>query len=229
MSGQERTLPYPPVMSEIETLQAAISGRSIARLGDGELRLADGRDCISQVASKSLRGEMIRVLTGDHNTLVCIPHMASPKFEKTWNRYHMDKYVQYYTRPEYGSAFISRPDSAPWIDTDYYWDLCEQLWAGKDVVLVISEEHSSLRPGQLHSVRSLRVVEGPRRDAYEQIGILEAKIGILEEGATVVLCLGACATVLAVRLNTRFKAHALDLGHIGRMMRGRGRWRNEQA
>lgn len=218
------TLKYPEVLSEIETMKAAVAGLSIARLGDGELRIADGGHAISQVCTKSLRNEMIDVLSGRHDVLTCIPHMNTPKYEKTWNRYNLDKYIRLYTRPEYGSAFVSRPDSAPWIDTPEYWGLTEQLWRGKDIVLVISEEHSSIRPSQLGSARSMRIVEGPRRDAYFVIDTLIEKIGVLGEGQTVILCLGACATVLAVRLHTRFRAHALDLGHIGRYMRKKGKF-----
>jgi len=222
--GGSLTLSYPKVMTEWETMQAAVAGRSLARLGDGELRIADGGSAISQMGSKALRSEMVSVLNGDHGVLTCIPHMNGPKYEKTWYRYNMDKYIRLYTRSEYGSAFVSRPDSAPWIDTPEYWELCEQLWRGKSIVLVISEEHSSIRPVQLASCRTLRIVEGPRRDAYEQIDLLMAKVGQLEQGQTVILCLGACATVLAVRLYTRYGAHAIDLGHIGRFMRKKGKY-----
>lgn len=220
------TLPYPKVMSEIDTIRAAIAGRSIARLGDGELRLADGGSAISQEAGKGIKGAMLEVLGGDHDVLTCIPHMQSPKYEKTWYKYNMDKYIRMYKRKEYGSAFITRPDSAPWIDNDEYWGLVEQLWAGKDITLVISEEHTSLRPAQLEAAKSIRLIEGPRRDAYARVDDLMRAIGPLNKGDPVILCLGAAATWLAVILNAQYEAHALDLGHIGRMLRQKGRWRD---
>lgn len=220
------TLPYPKVMSEIDTVRAALAGRSIARLGDGELRLADGGASISQVGGRAISFAMLYALAGGHGVLTCIPHMQSPKYEKTWCRYNMDKYIRMYRRKEYGSAFITRPDSAPWIDTPEYWDLVEQLWAGKDITLVISEEHTSLRPEQLESANSIRLIEGPRRDAYERINDLMEAVGPLKKGDPVILCLGACATVMAIELHKRYEAHALDLGHIGRMIRhkGKGKW-----
>lgn len=226
--GQEYTIPYPKVMSEWDTMQAAVNGRSIARLGDGELRLLDGGTSISQVGGHALALEMRFVLTGHHGALTCIPHMDGPKFGKTWCKYQMDKYIRYYTRSEYGSAFVTRPDSAPWIDTPEYWQLTRQLWKDKDVTLVISEEHTSIRPGEIaDDAHTIRLIEGPRRDAFQQIDRLTAEIGPLHRGQVILLCLGACATVLAVRLNMKYGAHALDLGHIGRFMRKQGRFRAE--
>lgn len=225
MKGRpEVLLPYPVVMTEAETLEAAIAGRSITRLGDGELRLADGGTAVSQIGHPRIRGEMRNVLLGTHECLVCIPHMRGPKYHKTWRRYEMNKYISMYQRKEYGSAFITRPDSAPWIDTPEYWSRVRTLWQGKDIIAVLGPEGRSLTPEMLSDAKSCRVVYGPRRDAYEEIKRIEEEIGKLEQGQIVILCLGACATILAVRLHTKWKAHALDLGHIGRMMRSAGRW-----
>lgn len=225
--GQELTLKYPDVLTEMETMKAAVAGMSISRFGDGELRLLDGGASISQIGGGGIRAEMKFVISGQHNTLVCIPHMKGPKYGKTWCKYEMDKYINHYTRKEYGSAFITRPDSAPWIDIPEYWELTRKLWAGKDITLVISEEHTSLRPGEMDDAKSIRLIEGPRRDAYQHLETLKAKIGTLNEGEVVILCLGAAATILAVHLNMAYHAHALDLGHIGRMMRKQGKWRDE--
>lgn len=222
---QPMLLPYPAVLSEIETMRRVVAGASLARFGDGELRLVDGGSAISQRATKAIRADLKHVLSDTrHNTLVGIPHMQTPKYEKTWHRYEGDKYVRYYTRAEYGSAFITRPDSAPWIDTPEYWGLVSQLWVGQDITLVISEQHSSIRPSQLEGAASLKVVEGPRRDAHDRMSELVEEIGPLAPGQRVLLCLGACATVLAVLLNSRYNAHAVDLGHIGRYMRKQGQF-----
>jgi hypothetical protein len=49
---------YPEVLGERETLEAIHTGRSIARYGDGELRVALGRKCVSQEADENLAREL---------------------------------------------------------------------------------------------------------------------------------------------------------------------------
>lgn len=228
MKGTPETLiEYPVVLSEQETLYRAIDGWSIARYGDGELRLADGGHSVSQIGSPTIRHEMRSILIGRpriDNLLVCIPHMRSVKYEKTWIKYEMNKYILLYRQQQYGSAFITRPDSAPWIDNATYWADVRKLWIGKDIIAVLGPEGRSLREGDFHDAKSVRYVYGPRRDAFEQIKELESGIGELQPGQRVILCLGACATILAARLTFKYRAHAIDLGHIGRMMRSAGRW-----
>lgn len=221
---------YPKVLTEMETLQRALAGQSIARFGDGELRLAVGGRAVSQDFHPKLRDELRFALRGDHGVLPCIPHMNTVKYEKTWRRYEIDKFVSLYDmQREYGSAFITRPDSAPWIDTPEYWGLVKKLWEGKDIVFVTGNEFTSLRPNQLENAAKVRTIVCPARYAYVHIDSIMERIGPLNEGQTVIMCLGATATVLAVRLHVKYKAHALDLGHIGRMMRHAGRWIGGEA
>jgi hypothetical protein len=46
-----------------------LSGRSIARYGDGELRVALGRKCVSQEADPKLAGELRAILADEQNGL----------------------------------------------------------------------------------------------------------------------------------------------------------------
>jgi hypothetical protein len=78
---------YPEVLPERETLEAILSGRSIARYGDGELRVALGRKCVSQEADPKLAKELRAILADEQNgLLVGIPNIASktPKAE-SWS------------------------------------------------------------------------------------------------------------------------------------------------
>jgi hypothetical protein len=135
---------YPQVLAERETLEAIISGRSIARYGDGELRVALGRKCVSQEADKKLAGELRAILADEQNgLLVGIPNINSktPKSE-SWSRFCAPGYTTMYHQPSYASSFITRPDSAPWIDTPEYWNRVHDLWRGKDVVLIAGDRKS---------------------------------------------------------------------------------------
>lgn len=214
---------YPRVLTEDETIDAALAGKSLSRFGDGELRLAVGGTSISQrERSKALREELCDILKSPPtNCLVCIPRLGPGLNDKQWNKYATRVYTNLYDENRtYGSLHVTRPDSAPHIDRPDYWDKVRQLWAGKSVVLVRGCDRS-LVPSHLRSAARTREVMGYRVDSYKIVNQIEAEIGQTDE--TVILCLGATATVLAARLARR-GMHALDLGHAGMFARRRGLW-----
>jgi hypothetical protein len=211
---------YPKLLSERDTLEAVLKGTSIARVGDGELRLAMGGKSISQVPDMDLAMELRTLMSGPTSSLVCIPNSESQSVgigkPVMWGptRYASPEYVALYGKDKiFGSSFVSRPDSAPWIDNDAYWSDVRKIWYDKDVTLVIGEHGGSFT--HLLHARSVRLIYGPSRDAYAAIDMLEQEIG--RPGHTVMICLGATATVLAERLAKK-GVHALDLGHMGRFM-----------
>lgn len=211
---------YPRVLDEAATLSAALTN-CLARYGDGELSLALGGNCISQMQDPKLRRELREILeNGNPDCLVGIPNLAS-KTKAAWAKYGDDRYVGLYGKGIFGSSFITRPDSAPWIDTPTYWRQLSSLWEGRDVVLVAGTERS-LRPEQLVGVRDLRRVATPRRDAYSEIDRILEEIGT--PSGTVLLCVGPTATVIASRLSKK-GVHAVDLGHVGMFMRHAGAYR----
>lgn len=208
------------ILSERQTLMAAHTGASLARFGDGELRLAVGGRAISQVADEKLALELRNILRASA-ALVCIPTQENAR-SADWARYFQPPYADLYRKDkQYGSAFITRPDNAPEIDTPDYWDLVEALWKGRDVTLVAGTDRS-LTPKMLKSAKSVRHIRTPERDAYAEIDRIEAEIGRPEH--SVLLCAGATATVLAERLAQKGQ-HALDLGHIGMFLKSAGAYR----
>ncbi|AGH31375.1 glycosyl transferase [Tetraselmis viridis virus SI1] len=208
-------------MTEQDTLRMARGGMSLARYGDGELKLALGRSAKSQAMDPALQRELQRVLLDtSSNCLPCIPRIAdrlSPK-EAFWKQYRDRRYVALYSSQiYYGSAFLTRPDSRPEIDTPAYWDGIMKLWRGRDVVLVRGST-KSLTAGELHGAASVHEIVGPRQHAWTERADLWQKLK--GERRPVILCLGATATVLANWLGGA-GVHALDLGHIGMFMRKR--------
>lgn len=213
---------YPDVVSEEATLQKALRGKSLARFGDGEVKIMLGRSIKFQKHDKRLQAmlrECVRDWAGP--CLPCIPriaHSKRPKWE-FWEKYTRDEVVRLYDtrqRATYGSAFISRPDSAhPSIDTAEYWALLESLWKGGDIVLVRGSL-KSLASDLLGSASSLEEVLAPREDAFAEFDALFERLK--GEKRRVLLCLGPTATVLAWKLAGE-GVHALDLGHVGMFMR----------
>lgn len=213
---------YPTVLTEAATLEAAHAGRSLARFGDGELKLALGADAKSQRGDPALAQALRQVLTDTTGPcLPCIPRIADVKGPKEpfWRAYGAPRITRLYAAAGvYGSAFVTRPDSAPHIDAAAYWERVIDLWRGRDVVLVRGSE-KSLTAERLAGAHGVREVVGPRQHAWAEAGALFAQLKA--ETRPVLLCLGATATVLAWRL-AHEGVSAQDLGHIGMFLKKRG-------
>lgn len=221
-AGKLPVVTYPRTLSEWDTMEAAVNGASLARIGDGELRLAFGEKHIAQAPLPPLAVELRRILKGHSSALVCIPNHASVDNGKPvmWGptRYGSQQYVDLYDQNYvYGSSFVCRPDSAPYIDTDEYWTMARKLWFDKDIILVIGTRGGSLTH-PVHAA-SVEVVWGPERDAFAAVPQLEAEIydRWSRNNRTVLLALGPAATILAHRLSM-LCVHAVDIGHLGRFM-----------
>lgn len=208
-------LKYPNVRSEEETMARVLGGQSIARYGDGEFKIAAGNGCVSQEPDKKLTYELREILAKSNTRcIVGIPRLdsRSPKFQN-WKKYEF-KYPRFLTNAmDYYSAFITRPDSAPWINTKDFFDQIESLWRYQRVTLVCNGVRS-LTPDFLmqNGAEHVDWVECPYRDAYRAIDQLEEKILAIPNNR-VLLCVGPTATCLASRLSQH--KHAIDLGHIG--------------
>lgn len=216
---------YPKVLGEFETLELILSGHSVGRAGDGEFNHMRGKKNVSQVADPKLTSEMQAAFVDPPKGFVpCIPTM-DPRGPKVGNWKKYEASFERFLNPKvrYGSAFISRPDSAPWIDVPVFYDKIESLWRGQEVTLVANGERS-LTADFLRQTGAKHVawVLCAYRDAYKQIGRIEQECTDL--GRRAILCAGPTATVLAARL-ARKKIHAVDLGHIGLFWR---RYANEK-
>ena len=215
---------WPEVLDEVQTLQAVVNGASLARYGDGELKMASHDAGIkSQDSDAALSQRLREVLLKPGACLVGLPnihevlrqHVSDQKVE------HWSKYMRYgrmlsvMDRP-YVSAFITRPDSAPWIDTPAYWKLFASLWVGQDVT-VVRGSGKSLTGDRLIEWGAGTVTEilAPRQHAWFQYQELLERIGT---PARALLCLGPTATVMAMDLCAK-GVHAIDCGHVGMFYR----------
>jgi hypothetical protein len=214
------------IIDEFSTLDLILEGMSIARFGDGEIKLCLMKDCVSQIAVPALATELKSILTHgndvERHCLVGVPNVT-PKLSEFWDKLmaRPANLALFNKDGNYASSFITRPDNAPLIDVPAYWDKIPDLWRDKDMTLVRGSDRS-LAPVLMPEVKSIIEVWGPRRDAYADIDRLEAET-IAVGNKTVVLALGATATCLAWRLAAK-GFHAMDLGHLGMMFGGKGKW-----
>lgn len=206
--------PYPSVLTEVETMREVLAGRSLARYGDGELKMASHMAGIkSQQADPLLTARLKDILQSSGECMVGIPNILS----ETPKAPHWEKYKRFAwllaDRP-YVSSFVTRPDSAPWINTPDYWRALESLWIGQDVTLVRGSG-KSLTAEDLVGAREVREILAPRQHAWSEYHALMGRIG---RPTRVLLCLGPTATVMAADLCEK-GVHAIDLGHIGMFLR----------
>jgi len=211
---------YPVVLSEHETLARVVAGTSLARYGDGELRQARmSCDIKPQVASGTLTTRLREILRSSGSCLVGIPniHAEGPKAAH-WHNYRWA--ASLLSTREYGSAFITRPDSAPWINTDDYWTLLHSLWVDRDITLVRGAQKSLTKDDLVRwGAKSVREILCKPQNAWDDYADILREIGTPERA---LLCLGPTATVLAVDLCAK-GVHAIDLGHIGMFAKKRER------
>jgi len=212
---ETETMNYPNVIGEWETLLKVLDGKSIARYGDGEFNLVRGGNCVSQKKVPGIQTELQNILKSkDENLLVAIPRLdpRSPK-NVNWVKCcsHYGSYLHH--GKAYYSAFITRPDSAPWIATDTYFDGIESLWKGLDITMVYGSQRSlSVDFPPMQSAKTITVVETDYAHTYPKIDAIERQIRHAGNKRVLLMC-GPTATCLAARLAGEF--HAIDLGHIG--------------
>lgn len=209
-----RLTAYPPVLGEIETLRLVAGGASIARYGDGELKMCEGSGIKSQEAHPHLAQRLRSILQESGRCLVGIPNLdARSEKQRRWKTFaHYCRLLK--PGRSYVSSFITRPDSAPAMVGEEYWRLVESLWLGRDVTLVRGSG-KSLTADDLVGAGRVTEILAPRQHAYAEYARLLAQIGTPER---VILCLGPTATVLAVDLCAR-GVHAIDFGHAGMFLR----------
>lgn len=203
---------WPAVLSEAETLRLVLEGWSLARYGDGEFKLCYGGDIKSQKGDPALAKRLREILLSSGETcLVGIPNLHAPT-KPFWDQFRTDRITRLFDmRRVYGSAFVSRPDSAPWIHNPTYWKQVESLWKGRNVTLVRGSGKSLTASVLSPSAASVNEIVCARQHAWAERAELLEKIGRPER---VLLCCGPTATVLAVELAAK-GVHAIDLGHIG--------------
>ncbi len=145
---------YPKVMSEDQTIDAALAGASLSRFGDGELRLALNKSCASQIPVQGLAEELQTILAGKTKSLPCIPNIADSPRAQWWEDYANPKYRNLMRLEKYGSSFVTRPDNIPSIDRPDYWDKIKKFWVDRDVILVSGDEKRLQNSGCLGLNRS---------------------------------------------------------------------------
>ena len=217
-------LSYPKVLNEWQTVAELREGRSIARYGDGELKLCLGRHACAQKANRNLQNALTDILrTSNKELIVGIPRIAAPndaimsqQKREFWMEYRKPEYTRMYDANRvYGSSFITRPDSANEIDSSEYFDTVRSIWEDRDVVLINGDnKRFDKRSSILSNAKSSERWEAPSQHAWDEYDNLVEAAFKKPQDTIFILCIGPTATVLAHQLCTA-GYQALDLGHFG--------------
>ncbi len=207
---------WPKVYDEFETLAKLRQGFSIARFGDGEFKMMDGAGYVREPPNKKLAHELRQVLRNPHpNCLRGIPTFdkRSPKFP-TWVK-HTERFSRLLrkTRGPFYSAFISRPDSAPWIRNKEFALEFVKLWEGKRVAVLCEAASGTLRALGISAPARIDHVECPSHEAFAHIDHFEKQL-LRNDPEIVLLSCGMTATCLANRL-AKHGIQAVDFGSGG--------------
>ena len=172
----------PHVVSIEETIRYIIQSHcSVSRLGDGEIKIANGKALAFQTQQPLLQQKMQEVLSVPiSNHIVCLPdiftdlslyniearnhwklHLAF--YRKSWYKYINRKRI-------FHNAFISRCYMmfADKTQCAFYFKLIQQIWADKDILLIEGEK-SRLGVGNdlFDNVKSIRRILAPNTNAFD--------------------------------------------------------------
>jgi hypothetical protein len=209
----EGAVSYPKVFGEFATIRKLLDGFSIARFGDGEFKMADGQGYRREEANPVLARELKTILaTPSATCVVGIPTMdlAGAKIHN-WLRHVVRFRMMVSDDVKYYSAFISRPDSAQWINTVEYADLFQRVWSGKKVAAICESDNSMLRLLE-RSARKVDHIECPSYGAFSMIDRFE-RAARKSRADVVMMSCGPTATCLANRLSRHMQA--IDFGSGG--------------
>jgi len=229
---------YPVEVDNFEmTVRKVINERlSVARFGDGELRLMLQADQggTFEVNSRNLAVALKSLLKSNQpNLLICLPTVYGRqmtlkfsgkvfwirevgRFLPQYHRYLNHEYV-------YGDAFFTRP----YRDQNITYEVAKQrfeqvreLWNGRPVLMVEGElTRFGMGNDLLNNARSVDRILAPATNAFESIDdILLAIERYLKDAQNkkllILIALGPSATVLTGKITQKFGTQSIDIGHL---------------
>ena len=203
---------------------------SIARYGDGELRLIRGIDIEFQTYDKVL-AQKLKSVKSTNNCILCLPDIyddtrfnkdfiieAEYEYWKKFKRRRCGLFKKYFRKNDIiGDAFISR-FYLRYNDKSHIGDYVKKLksiWEDRNIIIVEGQT-SQIGVGNdiLNNAKSIKRIICPNVNAF---GCYDAIYSAVKKHYTqddlVLLALGPTATVLAYELSKE-NIWALDMGHF---------------
>lgn len=218
----------PKVESVNETIDEIVKNkRSIARFGDGEIKLVAGRNISFQNNSEKITKKMREVLSSDADGLMIgiadifddckqfddstrdywKKHLA--RFRGVWYKY-LIKGKKYYNASMTRQYIGLRHKE----ESGKIFEHIKKIWDGRDVV-IIEGEKSRLGVGNdlLNNAKSIKRILGPSRQAFSKYDEILEEAKKVDKNSLILLALGPAATCLAYDLHM-LGYQAVDIGHV---------------
>lgn len=223
-----KTVGSPRIATLEDSIKLTIEKRvSIARYGDGEIKLCRNRDLGFQHADPTLCARLRAILHNDTDgLLVCVPGVFESLDQyMEHDRKHWTKHLAYFRRSwyrymnrdsQYGEAFVSR-FYMPYRDkaiAKRAVELWKQIWDRRDL-LIVEGEKSRLGVGNdlFDNAHSIKRILAPNMEAFAYYEEILIEVKKHDKTNLVLLALGPTATVLAADL-CLLGYQAIDIGHI---------------
>ena len=219
----------PKIMSIEDTIQYIKDNKcSVSRLGDGEIKIACGKDLAFQRANTQIRMRMIEVMSVPiKNHIVCLPDIfkdLSCYNDEAYNHWklHLAYYRKYWykhidRRRLFYNAFISRCYMM-FIDksrSEEYFKNIKGIWENRNVLLIEGEKRRlGVGNDLFDNVSSIRRILAPNKNAFDYYDKIITKIiELAPYSYLLLLAIGPTATVMSYDLAKK-GYQAVDIGHI---------------
>lgn len=218
----------PKVASVNDTINKIIQDEcSIARFGDGEIKLVAGKDISFQKATPFAVDKLREVLSSnEEGLLIGIADIFGDRsrysgssteywnnhlkrYRHVWYRY-LIKGKQYYNA-SFTRQYMSLKDKSA--SQDVFCEI-KRIWDKKDVVIIEGEKSRfGIGNDLLSNAKSIRRIIGPSTQAFDKYDDILNSAKTLPLDTLFLLALGPCATALAYDLhNAGYRA--VDIGHV---------------
>lgn len=219
----------PPIVVSIEESISYIvsNGCSVARYGDGEMKLIMGHDISFQKCHPVLRQRLARTLRcNDPNLIICIPNIFSSldiymEHNKSfWREYLSCSRRTWYRlldmNQTYYDAFVSRC-YLPYKDksrVSELFQLWQKVWNDRSLLIVEGEKtRFGVGNDLFYNARSIQRILVPATNAYDCYDKILTEVKQYDKSLLILLAVGPTATILAVDLY-REGYQAIDIGHL---------------
>lgn len=211
-------------MSMMETVNELAAGKSIARWGDGEIKLMlqPEFDLMFQNSSPKLASDlrtlMISYDSVSSNLMLALPTVYTTRlWMGIWSEnWHELKPILQASKSRWANTHISRPSFFQRHGRDAV-DAWRNVWEGKRVCVVAGKgSRFEMIPELFDNVASVVRVDSEPTDAYPTLEDLQQRLDAVDDVDTFLIALGPSGTVLAGRLASELAGfrQAVDIGHL---------------
>lgn len=220
---------FPKVLSIDESIDEIINNNcSIARFGDGEIRLINNENITFQKPNEELSKRLKEIInSNEKNILIGLPDVfcfkdinRSVRQRKLFYKKEIVLEYKIYKSIRNDKKFINTHMTRPYLEykdksnAENIFNNLKKIWDNKDIVIV-EGEGSRLGIGNdlFDNVKSINRILCPARDAFDKYDEILNKCKEIDKNKMFLLALGPTATVLAYDLGMD-GYQALDLGHV---------------